>query len=82
MADHKDPTDRAHLWDRKARPDEQPESGPAFDYQYALPRHVHKGEASKVVGTPEACEAALDDGWVIHPGDEPRSAKTEGKKKK
>lgn len=80
--DHKDPTDRAHLWDRKARPDEQPTTEPVSDYPHALPRHLHKGADSKIVITPDECEAHLDDGWVIHPGDEPRSLETKGRKKK
>jgi len=36
-------------------------------YPYQLPRHLHKAGASQIVHTPAACEAALADGWEIHP---------------
>lgn len=36
------------------------------------PRHVHKGGAWKIVHSPDECDVALDAGWVLSPGDDPR----------
>jgi len=37
-------------------------------YPYAVPRWLHKPDcAPLLVLTPEACQDALDDGYVIHP---------------
>lgn len=68
---HKDPAQRAHLWERPKRRDEQaPAEAPHADYRYELPRFVHQGGNSLFVATPEACDAALSNGWVIDPNDE------------
>lgn len=65
---HKDPAQRTHLWERPARIDEQPAAvDPHADYAYPLPRYVHKGGEAKRVDTPDECDAALSDGWEIHP---------------
>jgi len=57
---------RAGVW---ARPSLEDAAGaPALDYEYELPRHLHKrGEAeSLIVRTPAECVAALARGWEIH----------------
>lgn len=65
---HRDPAQRAHLWERPARTDETPkEPSSHAAYEYELPRYLHKGGESKRVDTPDECEAALSDGWEIHP---------------
>jgi hypothetical protein len=33
------------------------------------PRHVHRDGQFKIVDSPEACDTALDAGWVLSPGD-------------
>lgn len=67
---HKNPADRAHVWERPLRSDErEPEPDPHADYQHELPRFLHKkGQESIIVRTPDACDAALADGWQLHPG--------------
>lgn len=65
------PAVRDHMWQRHA---DQHEDLDETAYPYALPRFVHKDGAEQRVDTPAACEAALNDGWVIHPGEPPRSA--------
>lgn len=65
MAKHKDPADRAHIWEAPAAdvPDVV-----THDYPHELPRHVHKaGGVSLIVFTPEECDAALADGWSLLP---------------
>lgn len=37
------------------------------------PRHVHRGAEWKVVQDAAECDAALDAGWVLSPGDSPRA---------
>lgn len=37
------------------------------------PRHVHKGGTWKIVSSPDDCDAAMDAGWVLSPGDAPRA---------
>lgn len=65
---HRDPAQRAHLWERPARPDEKPvEADPHADYKHALPRWVHKKGEQKFVTSPDECDAALKAGWEIHP---------------
>lgn len=67
---HKDPAQRAHLWERPSRVDEQPAPvDPHADYAHALPRWVHKGADQKFVTTPDECDAAKADGWVIDPNE-------------
>lgn len=42
------------------------------DYPHELPRHLHQADGvSKVVSTPDDCDAALRAGWVIDPNDLP-----------
>ena len=36
------------------------------------PRHIHKDGGYRIVSTTEECDAALDAGWVLSPGDAPR----------
>jgi hypothetical protein len=36
------------------------------------PRAIHKGGAWKLVSSPSECDAAMDEGWVLRPGDESR----------
>lgn len=62
--------ERAHMWQRAAPP---MVVDPEHPYPHALPRFLHKDGAAVRVDTPEACEAALDAGWVIHPGDPVRA---------
>ncbi len=38
------------------------------------PRHIHKDGAYRIVDTPEACDAAMDAGWVLSPHDAPRGS--------
>lgn len=38
-----------------------------MDYPYQIPRYVHRAGAAQLVSTEAACEAALADGWEIHP---------------
>jgi hypothetical protein len=38
------------------------------------PRAIHKGGAWKLVTSASECDAAMDEGWVLRPGDEPRPA--------
>lgn len=65
---HKDPAQRAHVWERPARMDERPAAvDPHAAYPHQLPRWVHKDGAQKMVHTPDDCDAALDDAWEIHP---------------
>lgn len=62
------PDPRAHMWERPIPAHEQPPSvDPHADYAHPLPRWVHKGGDQRFVTTPEQCEAALADGWEIHP---------------
>jgi hypothetical protein len=65
---HKDPAQRAHVWERPLRVDERPaEPAPFADYKHELPRWVHKDGAQKFVNSPDECDAHLEDGWEIHP---------------
>jgi hypothetical protein len=67
---HKDPAQRAHVWERPARIDERPAPvDPHADYAHALPRWIHKGGEQKFVTTPDECEAAKADGWLIDPNE-------------
>lgn len=67
---HKDPAQRAHVWERPARIDERPvDAAPHADYAHELPRWIHKGPDQKFVTTPDDCEAAKADGWVIDPNE-------------
>lgn len=67
---HKDPKDRANLWQRPKRDDEQP--SPKFaGYDIELPRYLHRYTAdgaveSKIVATPEDCDDAFAEGWELH----------------
>ena len=36
-------------------------------YPYPLPRWLHRREGTLFAATPEACDAALANGWVIDP---------------
>lgn len=64
MDAHKDPTDRAHLWDRPTPDHDQPAVAP----DPYFPRHLHKpGGVFKVVDDQAAMEAALADGWDLEP---------------
>lgn len=66
MAKHKDPADRAHIWEAPAADVVAPAA--AADYPHELPRHVHKaGGVSQIVSTPDACDDALADGWSLLP---------------
>lgn len=38
-----------------------------MDYPYQIPRYVHRDGAAQLVSTEAACDAALADGWEIHP---------------
>lgn len=68
---HKNPAERTHVWERPARVDERPaEPTPFADYEHELPRWVHKGADQRFVTTPEDCEAAKADGYVIDPNEE------------
>lgn len=72
MSDHKDPKDRAHLWQRPERADEAAAAPASFDYHLELPRHVHAaGGESKIVFTPDEAEDALANGFYLHPNDIP-----------
>lgn len=65
MADHKDPTDRAHLWQRADAVDT---SAPVYDFPHELPRHLHKADGLwKQVNTPDEFKAAIDEGWALLP---------------
>jgi hypothetical protein len=65
---HKDPTDRAHIWERPARADEIARTEALVDYPHELPRHVHRANgAYKLVTTPDECETALAEGWSLTP---------------
>lgn len=67
---HKDPAQRAHVWERPARSDERPVIAEApVDYQHELPRWVHKDGDQAFVTTPEECDAAKAAGWVIDPNE-------------
>lgn len=86
--EHKDPKDRAHMWERPARADEQREvESRDFDEGYhELPRHLHKANGEwKQVDTRAECEAALADGWSLLPPkvepkiEAPKSEKPAGK---
>lgn len=39
------------------------------------PRWIHRGSESKLVDSPEACDADMDAGWVLSPDDEARPIK-------
>lgn len=72
MPKHKEPKDRAHVWERPARADEQPAAAPAADYPHELPRYVHHADGTaKLVSTPDEAEAALAAGYYINPNDIP-----------
>lgn len=65
MADHKDPTDRAHFWERQAAAGAD---APAADFHLELPRHVHKADGQWLhVATPDEFNAAIEDGWSLLP---------------
>jgi len=66
---HKNPADRAHVWERPARIDERGPSPerPHADYPHELPRWVHKKGEQTLVHTPDECDAHLKAGWEIHP---------------
>lgn len=66
------PVERATMWERHPA---HTADEIAHDYPLQLPRWLHKDGATALVSTPEACETALDDGWVVHPGDAPRKAR-------
>lgn len=36
------------------------------------PRHIHRDGQWKLTPSWEACDAAMDEGWVLSPGDLPR----------
>lgn len=65
------PVVRSTMWER--HPDHTTDDV-AHDYPLQLPRFLSKaGESQQLkVETPAACEAALNSGWVVHPGDAPR----------
>lgn len=42
------------------------------------PRHIHKDGAYQIVPSWEACDTAMDDGWVLSPGDAPRETADAG----
>lgn len=63
---HKDPTDRAHVWERG--PAEPAAVAEPSTYRHELPRHLHKaGGESLIVRTADECEAALKSGWKLLP---------------
>jgi hypothetical protein len=37
------------------------------------PRWIHRGGDTQLVHTAETCDAAMDAGWVLSPGDEART---------
>jgi hypothetical protein len=81
MAEHKDPKDRAHVWERPARADEAPAETVSHDYHLELPRFLHKhGEESIVVRTPAEADEALANGYHVNLNDMP--AEEEPKKSK
>jgi hypothetical protein len=63
---HKEPKDRAHLWERAHKAAE----APAEDfgaYPLELPRYLHKhGEPALLVKTPDECDVALAAGYAVH----------------
>lgn len=67
---HKNPAERAHVWERPLRSDERPaEPKPHADYHIELPRWLHKGGDQTFVTTPEEHETALADGWLVDPNE-------------
>lgn len=62
------PVVRSTMWERAPA---HTEDDLTHDYPLQLPRWLSKdGEAEqRYVMTPQACEDALNDGWVVHPGD-------------
>lgn len=65
---HKDPTDRAHIWQRGDPGTEADATAAQSTYRHELPRHVHKaGGESLIVRTPDECEAAFKTGWRLLP---------------
>ena len=61
---HKPPAERAHLWERPARADEQEPAPIDRDF----PRHVHKADGEFLeVTNPADLEIALAAGWLLEP---------------
>lgn len=85
MPEHKNPADRAHMWQRDVRHDEKAVAvEDASTYPHQVPRYLHKtGEEPLYVADEKACKAALADGWALVPkaADEPE-ADHKGKHKK
>lgn len=69
--EHKDPKDRAHVWERPARADEQPEveSRDLDEDGYPeIPRHLHKANGEWLrVDTREEYDAGRANGWLLLP---------------
>lgn len=65
--DHKEPKDRAHMWERPKREDETADAAVVLDYPHVLPRLLHKDGDHKRVDLPDECDAALADGWSLLP---------------
>lgn len=65
---HKDPKDRAHVWERATPDHELPAAVSEHSgYDVELPRYLHKhGAESIIVRTPDEYEQAIDDGYEIH----------------
>lgn len=67
---HKDPAQRAHVWERPLRSDERaPEAKPHSNFHVELPRWLHKGSDQTFVTTPEEYETATAAGWLVDPNE-------------
>lgn len=65
--EHQNPAQRAHLWEYGNRLVAAPEPV-KYDYAHELPRHVHGPDgASKIVSTPDECDAAFAEGYQLLP---------------
>lgn len=54
------------MWERAQRAAEAPADS-YVEYPLELPRYLHKHESDPVlVQTPDECDAALADGYVVH----------------
>lgn len=41
------------------------------------PRHIHRDGQYQIVNSPEECDRAMDEGWVLSPGDPARPVKVD-----
>lgn len=75
MPELKDPKDRAHVWERPARADEQALEAVAHDYAHELPRYLHNAAGDVLlVSTPIEADEALANGFYVNPNDIPAEA--------